>query len=183
MIGKINHASMVLPMSRYFLGELRTLFQLAKHDKSRLKLNNRAIEALNLWKEFLHKSNKGVNMNMISSQLPANITITDACPAEIGGFSVRSGRSWRVPVPDCVITSNSILEYSASIVSIMMELREGIIPNMGQLIVISNNTSAVGWLVKFSTSPSINKELYDLYTYLASTCLNIPSVNIFKQQL
>lgn len=38
-------------------------------------------------------------MNLITVRLPTRICWSDACPFGVGGFSLATGKGWRVPIP------------------------------------------------------------------------------------
>jgi hypothetical protein len=141
LIRKLNHAALVIPLPRHFLGELRYLLRIAKHDKSILKLNKRILSLLQLWMRYLHRANAGIDLNMISNRAPTNIIVTDACPGGLEGFSARTGFAWSLLTPPETPVSNNILEFAVSIVGILIELDNKVVPDMCQVLAVSDNTS------------------------------------------
>jgi hypothetical protein len=172
LIGRLNHTCNIIPMARYFIGPLRHLHSLGKHDRSKLKLNKLALTLLDHWKRLLEHAHDGINFNLVTIRKPTNITITDACPSGLGGYSIKTGRAWRIELVPNGDISNNILEFLAAAIGIIEEHRSGAIPKLGQILALTDNSSAVGWLQHANANPSTSPTLYKIAIELANTCIS-----------
>lgn len=172
LIGRLNHASLIIPMARFFLGSLRHRFAKARHKGSVINFNKSEIKILNLWIQLLLVANKGINFNLINLRRPTNVIITDACPAGLGGYSVRTGKAWRIDITNTSTTNNNSLEFLASVIGILAEWRDQAIPNHGNILALTDNSSCACWLYKNSFASSTHPTNTEIATTLAHSCIS-----------
>jgi hypothetical protein len=172
LIGRLNHAAQIIPLSRFFLGPLRHLLSLGKHDNSTLKVNGKLTSLLELWTSLLHGAGRGISFNLLSVREPTNVILTDACGHGIGGISVTSGVAWRLAIPANTDTSNNILEFLASVMGILIECRLSYVPPLGQVLSLTDNSSAAAWLHRCNANPTTSHTLYRIATKLAHTAVD-----------
>jgi hypothetical protein len=150
LIGRLNHAAYVIPLSRHFLDRLYDALRRAKIAGC-VRLNEPQLEDLRLWKKFLDKAADGLPIHRLVSRMPTRIVRVDACPQGIGGYGLNSGVAWRFLLPPELIgrgTLNS-LEFLAAYVGVVMEFESG--PSWGDeqvLLSQGDSTSATGWIAK-----------------------------------
>ena len=65
IIVRLNHVGYILPTARNFLSRLRKL-QSAARFKLQIHIPKLVLKDLELWKTFLHTSNKGISMNLLT---------------------------------------------------------------------------------------------------------------------
>ena len=56
LIGQLNHAEFVIPLSRHFLGRLRRLLYHSKYKNNKSLLPSNVVQDLQLWVTFLNKA-------------------------------------------------------------------------------------------------------------------------------
>jgi hypothetical protein len=151
LVGRLNNVGYIIPLGRFFLGDLRKHIHRSKNKWSRITLQHKEIAVLRLWKKLLRKANNGINMNLLTIRQPTNITVTDACLSGMGGFSVTSGRAWRIyfPRPITHLHINSV-EFLASVVGVWLEVYYKALPTLGSLLALTDNASCVCWLKRSS---------------------------------
>jgi hypothetical protein len=117
LIGRLNHVSAIIPMSRFFLGGLRSRHRPSAPAHIIIHLAGRIEQlALRLWLDFLARAHTGINLNLLTLRQPTNIMFSDACPSGIGGFSVKSSRAWRYHLRHPNVLHINTLEFLASVV-------------------------------------------------------------------
>jgi hypothetical protein len=96
-------------------------------------------------------ANKGISLNLLTLRKPTNLTVTDACPTRIRGFSVTTSRAWRLYFPAAVenVENNSI-EFLSAVVGVWIELQNNSVPKHGSIMALTDNSSAVCWLKRCS---------------------------------
>ena len=94
LIGRLNHAAMIMPLARHFLGRLRHLASKGFRKNKRLCLSKAVIEDLTLWLKFLSMAHEGIDINLLIERQPNHLFVTDSCENGIGGFSMKSGRAF-----------------------------------------------------------------------------------------
>ena len=125
LLGRLQHTTYVLPEGCHFLNRLRTANMRAEaHGSTRLDKETR--KDLVLWKSFLDKAHKGININLLVTREPDHIIRTDACEHGLGGYSLTTGRAWRYKLPPDAKNQKSInfLEFLACITGIIVSLYE-----------------------------------------------------------
>ena len=157
IIGRLNHASFIIPFGRFFLSRLRFRLKCARSRKYKfVKLQEMEIQDLLLWIELLkYASSSGININHITFTHPSFIGLSDSCKLGIGGF-ILGGPGWRYRLPDDLIGFFSInyLEFIGSILTFefaIFHARKQDIPHRGLLF--TDSTSALGWLFKSTFDP------------------------------
>ena len=155
LVGKLNHAASIIPLSRHFLNEIRNKSVSApRNRRQRLRLTEEEKSDLELWESFLTIANRGISINLLVIRNPTRMAWSDSCPFGIGGYTL-SGTAWRIRVPreapyygdDSV---NNVLEFLGMAISVLLLLREA--KESGEqfpcLLVLGDNTSAISWLFK-----------------------------------
>ena len=152
LIGRLNHASYVVPLSRHFLNTLRLRLdpKNLENPKQVLRLNSEELNDLKTWDGFLTTAHTGISMNLLTFRNPTHLAWSDSCPFGIGGFSL-SGRAWRVRIPvdasfrgdDSV---NNILEFLGMAISILLLVEHSKDEAFPCLLALGDNTSAIGWI-------------------------------------
>ena len=86
-------------------------------------------------------------MNLLTFRLPNITYICDASEYGLGGFASH-GRAWSYSIPINLRNRAhiNILEYLAQIISIWIDILEGITQSEDCLLSIGDNTSALGWM-------------------------------------
>lgn len=171
LVGRLIHASAVIPLSRYFLSRFRFQVKRARHNKSTIHLNKSDIWTLELWLTFLQQANTGINLNLLTMRKPTNLIITDACLDGIGGFSMTSGRAWRMDLRSFKILDNNKLEFLAAVVGILQAFSDNEIPNLGNILSLTDNCSALCWLHKNNFNPATQPIHIEIASKLAMTCI------------
>jgi hypothetical protein len=154
VIGRLNHASWVVPLSRHFLSKLR--FKLSKfgHRNQTFRLNNEELEDLALWLNFLSMAREGISMNGLTLRNLTILSVSDSCPCGLGGFTT-NGRAWRLKVSSSSFIygksiANNVLEFLAMTITIWLALKEceeeGKVNEL--ILALGDNTSTIGWMFK-----------------------------------
>jgi hypothetical protein len=97
-VGRLNHVAYVIPLARHFLNWLRAKFRTPRHKHQSIRLAAEEVQDLTLWTRFLTEAHKGISLNRITICVPSKLTISDACPFGVGGYSLR-GPAWRFTIP------------------------------------------------------------------------------------
>ena len=156
--GRLGHASYAIPMTRHFFERIeRTKARHADARKSTtITLPEDVVNDLILWEAFLMKAHLGVSINLVTIRKPTRICWSDACPFGIGGYSLTTGKGWRVRIPRGSIIRghsgiNNLLEFLGMIVNVWLECKS-CTQTPGEehacILGIGDNTSAIGWLHK-----------------------------------
>jgi hypothetical protein len=90
-IGRLNHATSVFSIMRYFLGRIRLVMTAwdTSHKTKKVEryLSSQVLEDLQLWKEtFLPVLSTWMSLNLITYRRPSFLCWSDACPEGLGGF-------------------------------------------------------------------------------------------------
>jgi len=149
LIGRLNHAAAILPLSRHFLDRLRKRLDRTPN-RCTTTLSRAEVEDLILWKDFLKWASEGVSMNLLVHRRPDALGVSDSCPYGLGGFTL-DGRAWRIHIPrDSPIygddRANNLLEFLGMAVNVWLLCRTASPDDC--LLVLGDNTSAIGWLFK-----------------------------------
>ena len=177
MIGRLNHASFLIPLSRHFLNEIRRKCEGAQGGQAArqtVRLNEHEIADLKLWLEFLDLARKGISINILTVRTPTRMAWSDSCPFGLGGYSLH-GRAWRIRVPhDSPFygddTANNVLEFLGMAISVMLLLKEAEEEQESHpcILVLGDNTSAVSWIFR-SGRISRNSRYYPAVKFIART--------------
>jgi hypothetical protein len=156
LVGRLNHAAYVVPLSRHFLGRLRDRLHLGLNSRQHISFSNEEVEDLQLWVRFLLSARQGISMNLLTLRTPSQLCLSDSCPFGLGGFSW-TGRAWRARIPRAcllygVSEANNVLEFLAMAVTLWLVLIE--CDSLGLtdecILSLGNNTSAIGWIFRSS---------------------------------
>jgi hypothetical protein len=156
LIGRLNHASYVIPLSRHFLNEVRLkcLNVPRRANRQTVRFTEDEIADLELWEEFLDSAHKGLSINLLVVRTPTRIAWSDSCPFGLGGYTL-SGTAWRIKIPrDCPFygddTVNNVLEFLGMAISILLLIKEAQADNESYpcLLVLGDNTSAISWIFR-----------------------------------
>jgi hypothetical protein len=153
IVGRLNHASHVLPLARHFLPRLRRRSQKSAPARQQATLSIEEIRDLRLWLRILAQAHAGISLNLLVRRRPQFIGWCDSCPYGLGGL-LTNGRAWRIRVPAaCVFygdsTANNALEFLALGVTVMLLVIDAPHP-MACLLAMGDSTSAIGWLFRAS---------------------------------
>ena len=160
LIGRLNHAAFVIPLSRHFLHRLRSRLSTPVHKHQVLRLSSDEIQDLHLWLKYLQLAHDSISLNLLTLREPQMLGISDSCPFGLGGFTW-SGRAWRLRVPpssplfgDCV--ANNFLEFLAMAITIWLMILECNERGLEHqcLLSLGDNTSAISWLFKLKHKPN-----------------------------
>ena len=157
MIGKLNHAAFLLPHARYFLNNLRKLhYNCEKYGSQHM--NGTTKDDLELWKKILtNAAENGVSINLLTYTEWTEAIYTDACEHGIGGFNPRTGRAWRLQLPDWLIGHHiNALEFLASFVGLWIEIMHSN-KKYERVLCMTDSSSALAWLHKSNFDPHTQK--------------------------
>ena len=120
VVGKNGHACQILRLGHHFQNRLRRKVDRSKNGNTIVSFNERELEDIRLWKKMLSRANQGVSFNLIVYRAPTKLHLSDSCPHGLGGFSVLTGRAWRLKLPVDLVgkVSNDLLEFMAQIICI-----------------------------------------------------------------
>jgi hypothetical protein len=109
---------------------------------------------------------EGIDINLVTYREPDHIYRTDACPYQLGGFSVRTGRAWRWAIPPEILAiydlSINYLEFLAAYAAVALGVLEGEIQPGDCVLSLTDNQSAERWLARtnFSDKPETRHHLH-----------------------
>ena len=149
LVGRLDHASFVIPLRRHFLNRMKHLFTSGKHVKL-VSLAEEVLADLCLWAVLLGKPRDGVSLSLIVERQPDSVIITESCEYCVGSFSVKSGRDFRYETPAhlCFKVPNNILEFLAEVVAIWLGFFDGEVTQGSCVFAGTGSTSAGGWARK-----------------------------------
>jgi hypothetical protein len=175
LAGRLGHASYAIPLTRHFLERIeRTASRPDARKAATLELSDDVVRDLELWKIFLTKANRGVSINLVTIRKPTRICWSDACPFGIGGYSLATGKAWRVKIPSESILFghpgiNNLLEFLGMVVNVWLECKN-CQDTRGEehacILALGDNTSAIGWLHK-SASLGRNRPAHAAHLFAA----------------
>jgi hypothetical protein len=108
LIGRLNHASFLIPLSCHFLKEIRMkCLSVPRKKGQHIRFTEEEVKDLRLWQEFLDTAKGGLSINLLVVQTPTRLAWSDSCPFGLGGYTLK-GRAWRIRVPrsDCAFYGN-----------------------------------------------------------------------------
>lgn len=175
LVGRINHASFVIPLSRHFIYRLRRRTNRHLHPKQHVTLSETEIQDLKLWQRFLRAARDGISMNRVVTRQPNRMSISDSCPHGLGGFLL-SGRAWRLRIPPASplhgdSTMNNVLEFLAMAISIWLQVLESD-THEDCILALADSTSAIGWLYRCGHLGS-DSIYYEAANFIARTVARI----------
>jgi len=158
LIGRLNHASFLVPLSRHFLGDLRKRIKKGRWLRKRMvRLSMNELDDLGLWQGFLRKAREGISMNLLTIRMPTLIGWSDSCPFGLGGFTLK-GRAWRLRVPRSSPIygddrANNALEFLGMAINVLLMLDSSEVSSFPCLLALGDNTSAIGWIFRSGQIP------------------------------
>ena len=160
LIGRLNHASFLIPLSRHFLNEIRVkCLSVPRKKGQHIRFTKEELEDLVLWQHFLRSAREGISINLLVVRTPTRLAWSDSCPFGLGGYTL-GGYAWRVRVPrDCNFygddSVNNVLEFLGMAISILLLIHEA--NHSGEsfpcLLALGDNTSAISWLFRSGRVP------------------------------
>ena len=182
VIGRNGHACQVLKQGLHFQNRLRLRVKGQKNRKRAITLSTRELEDLELWLKFYKKARTGVSFNLIVFRQPTKMYLSDSCPYGLGGFSINSGRAWRIKLPNDLVgkVSNNLLEFLAELICIWIDIKEGRMNTHDCCLSLGENTSAVGWMHKSNFCDEHQAPHEKAARHLASLCIE-NDVGIYAQ--
>ena len=173
LVGKLNHAAYVIPLSRHFIARLRKRLDRGKGKSHSLQFHRSELLDLSLWRTFLRQARDGISLNNLVLQTPTKVCWSDSCPLGLGGFTLSSGRAWRLRIPDDSVLQthkgvNNLLEFLAIVITVLLVLEEppSNYDRPDCIMALSDNTSAISWLFR-SKYDSVDDPLFDAKTMVA----------------
>ena len=193
LIGRLNHASYVIPLSRHFLNEIRrkclNVPRMAR--RQTVRFTDEEIADLELWAKFLDSAHNGLSINLLVVRTPTRIAWSDSCPFGLGGYTLK-GTAWRIKVPpDCPFygddTANNVLEFLGMAISVLLLIQETRADNEIHpcLLVLGDNTSAISWIFKsgrVARTSKYYKAVKTIARHIAHSTLSA-SVQVCSQHL
>ena len=163
IIGKLVHASFVIPLSQHFLQRMRFKLKIMKDKKFKstrtLQLGREEIKDFKLWKKLLSQARTGISLNGLVFRNPTRLCFSDSCPQGLGGYT-HGGRGWRLKLNPKLAAygediSNNLLEFLGMAITIWLSLIEceemGLTDEL--ILALGDNTSAVAWIFKANLRP------------------------------
>ena len=168
LIGRLNHAAYVVPLSRHFLTRLRRCLDTGGGPNQTFHLDREELEDAKLWLTFLAKARNGISLNNLTLREPSQLAISDSCPFGMGGF-IWSGRAWRLQIPkSSILYSDDTANKLAMVVTIWLAIKD--CDDRGlrheHILGLGDNTSAS----KFHREETRNY-CYGIESYLSLTTL------------
>jgi hypothetical protein len=157
LMGRLNHASYVIPLARHFLGRLRQRLHINQSARQHLSFSKEELADLLLcWTKFLLSARNGISLNNLTLRRPSQIGLSDSCPFGMGGFTW-TGRAWRLRIPEsCLLhgvsEANNVLEFPAMALTfwlVILECRDKGV-RQESILSVGDNTSAIGWIFRSS---------------------------------
>jgi hypothetical protein len=151
LIGRLNHAAAIIPLSRHFLNRLRGRLLCRTSAAQQITLSPEELEDVLLWEEFLAIAHSGISINKIITRQPDFLIWSDSCPYGIGGYHI-SGRAWRIRIPGTSPlfgepTINNYLEFLGMLINIWLVCLEQPTAQLC-ILALGDSTSAIGWIFK-----------------------------------
>jgi hypothetical protein len=152
LIGRLVHASFVLPLSRHFLNRLRHKVDTLNRRRGKANLSNSDVDDLKQFTVFLDRAARGISLNLLVHRKPTLMGASDSCPVGLGGYSF-SGRAWRIRIPrGCKIregsAANNVLEFLAMGITVWIMCEEADKEKFDCILSLADGTSAIGWLFR-----------------------------------
>jgi hypothetical protein len=150
-MGRLEHVGHIIPTLRHFMSRIRHLKDKAKEKGLHyVSLGTVLVDDLGLHLKFLHYANSGISTNLLTYRLPDVHYRSDTCPFGMGGYSLISGRAWRIETPDDLLFHMSLntLEFLTCVIYIWLDIIEGCSKPEDCLLSQPDSTPAAGWLRK-----------------------------------
>jgi hypothetical protein len=98
IVGRLNHASFIIPLARHFLRHLRQQIPHGRKLSTRVDLNREPVDELELWFKLLLQARNGISLNQMTIRKPSQLLFSNPCPFGLGGMTWQ-GRAWRLKIP------------------------------------------------------------------------------------
>ena len=150
LIGKLVHASFVLPLSRHFLNRLRHKVDRNNRRWGKVQLSASDVEDLGQFSVFLDRAARGMSLNLLVHRKPTRLGASDSCPVGLGGYSF-SGRAWRIRIPKGSqlregSQANNVLEFLGMVVTAWIMCDESQEGAYDCLLSLCDGSSSIGWM-------------------------------------
>jgi hypothetical protein len=159
LIGRLNHVSFLIPLSRHFLTRLRRRLSTQRHGRQQISLSDEEINDLALWLDFLASASHGISMNRITHRRPSQLGWSDSCTFGLGGFTF-SGTAWRIRIPQSspiygVSRANNVFEFLALAITLWLVIIDCSKSDLEDqcILALGDSTSALGWLYRVGHVP------------------------------
>jgi hypothetical protein len=150
LMGRLSHASYLIPYARHFTGRLYKACKRARRNGS-ARLTHMQLEDLELWLKFLRKAADGISINKLVCRWLTRIVRVDACPRGMGGYCLQSGIAWRYLLPKSLLgraTLNSLEFLAAFLGQLAEHSARRKWSNADVMLCQGDSRSAAGWLAK-----------------------------------
>ena len=147
ILGRLENVAIIIKMFGHFLNNIRSIQIKGSRSKHNQKLTKNAIAELQLSQSFLKRAHEGVNMNLLTFREPTRIYIGDASEHGLGGMTTNSGKAWRYLIPQKLRgrAHINLLEFLVQVISIWVDIEEGLVQPQDCLLAMGDNTTAAGW--------------------------------------
>jgi len=173
VVGRNGHACQIFKLGLHFQNRLRRRVDRKRNCLRTIKLADREIEDLKVWLDFYKRARLGISFNLIVFCQPSKIYLSDSCPYGLGGFSLKSGRAWRLKLPKDLVgkVSNNLLEFIAEVVCIWIDILEGEMNKFDCCLALGDNTSAISWMHKSNFCDETQSPHEEAARHLARLCI------------
>jgi hypothetical protein len=161
IIGRLNHVACMKQPMRHFMGRLyRALFR-AKARLGWTSLSKHELSDLTTHLEFLQYAKRGFSLNNVAFRKLTTIYRSDASEFGMGGYNVITGQAWRweLPMELRLRTSINSLEFLSSVITIWVDILQGITQPEDCILSQTDSSSAAGWLRKSNFADSHDEEI------------------------
>jgi hypothetical protein len=80
IVGRLNHASFIIPLVRHFLRHLHQQVSHGRKPSTRGDLNRESVDELELWLKLLLQARNGISLNQMTIRKPSQLLFSDSCP-------------------------------------------------------------------------------------------------------
>ena len=171
LVGRLNHACVIIPTARHFINRLRRLMEHADKFRS-ASITDEAKADLRLWIEFMQYASNGISINSVIFRKPTTIVLTDASEMGIGGYSPMNNILWRYQftADEATTFTLNVKEYIAAIIGALLAL-EADDCNFPCVLSLSDSSSVVSWLHKSNHDPNSSPIHNELARWHARTLM------------
>jgi hypothetical protein len=108
------------------------------------------VDDLGLHLKFLRDANEGICIDLLRYRFTTIQYSSYACPFDVGGHSLMSGRVCRLKIPDDLLLHLSLdpLEFLACVICIWLDIIEGPVTPKYCAMCQTGSTFTTGWLRK-----------------------------------
>ena len=171
LIGKFNHASIIINEGKFFLNRLRYRFKMMNLNwKQHGYLHDTEIKDLQLWMimlSYLKEGSIGRSFNHILRTIPQIICISDACEWGMGGYFIIGDWAfgWRFELPEDLLGFFTInfLEFLASFWTWKTPAE---MKHDTRFLLVTDSKNAMFWLGKNKHNPI----LFPLHDIISREC-------------